>query len=95
MLHCLCLILGLPGDKIPTDVFNNVALDEWSHRNGNIPPGRMWVEGDNDWVPEKFKDSRTYGPVPIGLLEGIVFCRLWPNFTTKRTWINDLNPSDG
>jgi inner membrane protease subunit 1 len=40
-----------------------------------VPPGHVWLEGDN---PENSHDSRHYGPVPIGLLEGTVFVRIWP-----------------
>jgi len=40
----------------------------------------MWLEGDNK---KASFDSRNFGPVAIGLVEGIVFCRIWP-FTTYR-----------
>ena len=43
-----------------------------------IPQGHMWLEGDNKPMS---LDSRTFGPVAIGLFEGLVFCRIWP-FTT-------------
>ncbi len=40
-----------------------------------IPPGHMWIEGDNADVSV---DSRGYGPVPVGLLRGKVIMRLVP-----------------
>jgi hypothetical protein len=43
-----------------------------------IPKGQMWLEGDNK---SKSLDSRVFGPVSIGLFEGLVFCRITP-FTT-------------
>jgi len=56
--------LGLPGQIV--------------HHNGlehTIPSGKMWLEGDNKGAS---LDSRSFGPVPIGLMEGIIFCRLKP-----------------
>jgi signal peptidase I len=40
-----------------------------------IPPGHVWVEGDN---PIFSIDSRHYGPVPISNINGRVVCRIWP-----------------
>lgn len=34
-----------------------------------IPPGHIWIEGDN---LSKSRDSREFGPVPIGLIQGKV-----------------------
>lgn len=34
-----------------------------------IPPGHVWLEGDN---PENSKDSRHYGPVPLAAIQGRV-----------------------
>lgn len=34
-----------------------------------VPPGHYWLHGDN--LPES-RDSRDYGPVPAGLITGIV-----------------------
>ena len=58
---------GLPG--------NTINLNGYDYE---IPKGQMWLEGDNK---SKSLDSRVFGPVAIGLLEGLVFCRLSP-FTT-------------
>lgn len=40
-----------------------------------IPPGHCWVEGDSHFHS---KDSNTYGPVPLGLINGKVAHILWP-----------------
>lgn len=41
----------------------------------HVPKGHVWLEGDNF---ENSSDSRTYGPVPIGMIQSRIFCRLWP-----------------
>mmetsp|Transcript_6011 Transcript_6011/g.14606 ORF Transcript_6011/g.14606 Transcript_6011/m.14606 type:complete len:154 (+) Transcript_6011:111-572(+) len=40
-----------------------------------VPMGKVWVEGDNR---ASSRDSRQYGPVPIGLVEGRVILRIFP-----------------
>ncbi|KAM5587727.1 mitochondrial ATP-independent inner membrane protease subunit 1a-like [Rosa sericea] len=40
-----------------------------------VPKGHVWVEGDNIY---ESNDSRKFGPVPYGLLQGRVFWRIWP-----------------
>ena len=40
-----------------------------------VPRGHVWLEGDNS---ENSLDSRTYGPVPMGLIRSRILCRLWP-----------------
>lgn len=61
-------IIGMPGDLI-------VRLDGGSTDTNPVPPGHIWVEGDN---PNNSKDSRAYGAVPASLTVGKVICRLWP-----------------
>lgn len=55
-------ILGLPGDTVCVDPR---GLDPSSHVV--VPAGHVWVQGDNSPYST---DSRTYGPVPIGLVKG-------------------------
>ncbi|KAM1347270.1 uncharacterized protein LOC126623888 isoform X1 [Malus sylvestris] len=40
-----------------------------------VPKGHVWVEGDNIYAS---RDSRNFGPVPYGLVEGRIFWRIWP-----------------
>lgn len=40
-----------------------------------VPEGHIWIEGDNK--SQSF-DSRNFGPVSIGLVEGRVVAHLWP-----------------
>ncbi|GAA0149682.1 protease [Lithospermum erythrorhizon] len=40
-----------------------------------VPKGHIWIEGDNKY---NTSDSRNFGPVPYGLLEGRLFWKVWP-----------------
>ena len=40
-----------------------------------VPRGQVWLQGDNS---ADSCDSRYYGPVPMALVRGIVFVKLWP-----------------
>ncbi|XP_071041884.1 mitochondrial inner membrane protease subunit 1 [Parasteatoda tepidariorum] len=57
-------IKGIPGDKIKKNLTTHV-----------VPLGHVWLEGDNH---SNSTDSRTYGPVPIGLLRSRALCRIFP-----------------
>jgi len=59
-------VTGVEGDRIPLEY-------RQSHRF--VPEGQVWVEGDNSTGS---KDSRHYGPIPLGLLRGKVVGRMWP-----------------
>jgi hypothetical protein len=41
----------------------------------SIPPNHVWIEGDNK---ENSRDSRDFGPLSLGLIEGVVRYRIWP-----------------
>lgn len=45
------------------------------HEHMIIPKGHVWLLGDN---PEESIDSRHYGPVPIGLIQGKAICKILP-----------------
>ncbi|RAL39842.1 hypothetical protein DM860_013043 [Cuscuta australis] len=60
-------IIGLPGDLISTQ--------EDSYDAVIVPEGHCWVEGDN--APHSL-DSRSHGPVPLGLICGRVTHIVWP-----------------
>uniref|UniRef100_A0A453LBJ5 Mitochondrial inner membrane protease subunit 2 n=2 Tax=Triticinae TaxID=1648030 RepID=A0A453LBJ5_AEGTS len=59
-------VIGLPGDWISVPETKEIR---------KIPEGHCWVEGDNGSVS---RDSRTYGPVPLGLVQGRVTHVVWP-----------------
>lgn len=40
-----------------------------------VPPGQVWVEGDNS---SNSGDSRYYGTIPQGLITSRVIARIWP-----------------
>jgi hypothetical protein len=48
-----------------------------------IPDGHVWLEGDN---PFNSSDSRSYGPLPVAMVHGRVFARIWP--LSEARWIN-------
>ncbi|CAG9762762.1 unnamed protein product [Ceutorhynchus assimilis] len=58
-------IAALPGEKIKT----GFASYEF------VPLGHVWLEGDNS---SNSTDSRSYGPVPIGLIRSKAVCKIWP-----------------
>lgn len=65
-------LLGLPGDVIcvdPTGVFAP------STEHVVIPKGHVWFIGDN---AEMSRDSRQYGPVPMGLIRGKLIAKILP-----------------
>lgn len=41
-----------------------------------VPKGHLWLEGDNS---ENSIDSRTYGPVPMGLVQSRAAFRVYPD----------------
>jgi len=72
-------ILGLPGDVITVDP---TAEDEARRKEHVfVPEGHVWLVGDNAAMS---RDSRVYGPVPVGLVRGKVRATLYPNFTWFR-----------
>jgi inner membrane protease subunit 2 len=57
-------IVGMPGEWISSsrDVIR-------------VPEGHCWVEGDNK---TSSLDSRSFGPIPLGLIQGRVTRVMWP-----------------
>lgn len=58
-------VVGLPGDVVLRPRKGLLV----------IPDGHMWIEGDN---PANSSDSRTYGAIPMALIQGRVLFRVWP-----------------
>lgn len=65
-------VLGVAGDTIPLRPGGIGHCDRYAIV---VPAGHVWLQGDN--VLDS-TDSRVYGPVPLALLQGIVYAKLWP-----------------
>ncbi|KAM3278457.1 hypothetical protein ACQJBY_045992 [Aegilops geniculata] len=74
-------LIGLPGDWVSLPEKEEVR---------KIPEGHCWVEGDNGGVS---RDSRAYGPVPLGLVQGRVTHVVWP--PSKMGRVDKRVPSEG
>ncbi|GMN64500.1 hypothetical protein TIFTF001_033570 [Ficus carica] len=64
-------IVGMEGDRV------SFFLDSHGdrYRTAVVPKGHVWIQGDNVYASN---DSRHFGPVPYGLIQGKVFFRVWP-----------------
>lgn len=63
-------ITGMPGDIVCADPTGTYAP---STEHVVVPKNHIWVTGDNlAWS----RDSRTYGPIPLGLVKGRVYARV-------------------
>ncbi|KAI3944120.1 hypothetical protein MKW92_037322 [Papaver armeniacum] len=65
-------ILGMEGDNV-TYLVDPLNSEEC--RTITVPKGHIWIQGDNIYNSQ---DSREFGPVPYGLIQSKVFCRIWP-----------------
>ncbi|CDO76629.1 hypothetical protein BN946_scf184868.g43 [Trametes cinnabarina] len=65
-------ITGLPGDIVCVDPTGQYAP---STEHVVVPKNHIWVTGDN--FPYS-RDSRIYGPVPLGLVKGKLYARVLP-----------------
>lgn len=63
-------LIGLPGDVICVDPTGQYCP---SDQHVVVPKGHVWVIGDNAAYS---RDSRTYGPVPMGLIRGRIVARV-------------------
>jgi len=75
-------VAGLPGDTLVTALTDlaeihrsdvQQAHDSSGHRTWHIPPGHLFVRGDN---PVGGNDSLTWGPIPFRSVVGVVLMRL-------------------
>ncbi|KAI4323108.1 hypothetical protein L6164_022740 [Bauhinia variegata] len=64
-------ILGMGGNTV---TYTDPARGDATH-TAVVPKGHVWIQGDNIYGST---DSRQFGPLPYGLLQGKVLCRAWP-----------------
>jgi signal peptidase I len=82
-------LMGMPGDvlvvrdgrlfvnsrPVEEPYVDREAVDGYYSRTYRVPPDTVFLLGDNRG---NSIDSRDYGPVPMGALEGRVLARVWP-----------------
>ncbi|KAI9928180.1 IMP1 inner mitochondrial membrane peptidase-like [Aspergillus wentii] len=81
-------VLGMPGDFVCRDkAFSTDAGAE--QEMIQVPEGHVYLAGDNlPWS----RDSRNFGPVPMGLINGKIIARVWP--LSKMEWVqNTMQPA--
>lgn len=66
-------VLATEGEKV--EVKRVPGLPRTLPRELVVPEGTCWLQGDNIYDST---DSRYYGPVPLALLQSVVFFRVWP-----------------
>uniref|UniRef100_A0A7S2XZ43 Peptidase S26 domain-containing protein n=1 Tax=Fibrocapsa japonica TaxID=94617 RepID=A0A7S2XZ43_9STRA len=64
-------IRAMPGDLVMPVKRGGRHFSRWQQ----VPEGHVWLQGDN---PQNSTDSRDYGPVPLGLIKGRVFAKVYP-----------------
>ncbi|CAL5406018.1 unnamed protein product [Camellia sinensis] len=86
-------IVGMEGDTVTflVDPMNSdrshiLVLEQGFDK---VPKGHVWIQGDNIYAS---KDSRHFGPVPYGLIQGKVCCRLrYGPLMASGCWHNKCN----
>nr|CAB3497074.1 unnamed protein product [Digitaria exilis] len=79
--HGDVILFKCPSNHKELFVKRLIALPgEWVQLPGSpkvtkIPEGHCWVEGDN---AARSLDSRSFGPIPLGLVQGRVTHIIWP-----------------
>jgi len=81
-------VVGMPGDFVCKDPPFSTEIGE-EQEMIQVPEGHVYLVGDNlPWS----RDSRNYGPVPLGLINGKIVARVWP--PSKIQWVtNTLQPA--
>ncbi|XP_068635419.1 mitochondrial ATP-independent inner membrane protease subunit 1a-like [Aristolochia californica] len=65
-------ITAMEGDIV---TFATDPMKNGGCRTVVVPKGHVWIQGDNAL---QSNDSRHFGAIPYGLLQGKVVCRVWP-----------------
>ncbi|KAG9439697.1 hypothetical protein H6P81_019862 [Aristolochia fimbriata] len=65
-------ITAMEGDTVS---FSTDPMKDGVSRTVVVPKGHVWIQGDNVL---QSNDSRHFGAIPYGLLQGKVVCRIWP-----------------
>ncbi|KAL4802107.1 peptidase S24/S26A/S26B/S26C [Aspergillus unguis] len=86
-VHGAKRVLGMPGDFVVRDQALSMDVGGTGEVM-RVPEGHVYLGGDNlPWS----RDSRNYGPLPMGLINGKVIARIWP--LSKMKWVeNTLKP---
>ncbi|KAB8234593.1 IMP1 inner mitochondrial membrane peptidase-like [Aspergillus alliaceus] len=81
-------VVGMPGDFVCRDLPFSTEVGK-SQEMIQVPEGHVYVAGDNlPWS----RDSRNYGPIPMGLINGKIVARVWP--PSKMQWVrNTMQPA--
>ncbi|PGH05157.1 hypothetical protein AJ80_08393 [Polytolypa hystricis UAMH7299] len=82
-------VVGMPGDFVLKNAPFKDGVGKGEDLMIQVPEGHVWLTGDNlPWS----RDSREYGPVPLGLVIGKVVARAWP--LSKIGWfLNTMEPA--
>jgi inner membrane protease subunit 1 len=79
-------VIGMPGDFVSVvtpgrrddDMGKDDVHGEWAtvtEKIIQVPEGHCWVAGDNlEWS----RDSRLFGPLPLGLVKAKTLAVIWP-----------------
>jgi signal peptidase I len=68
-------LLIVNGRTVAENYVDNHDMDGFYFGPDTVPPGQVFLLGDNR---AESVDSRAFGPVAVGSIEGRVLMRIWP-----------------
>ncbi|KAF8510198.1 peptidase S24/S26A/S26B/S26C, partial [Hysterangium stoloniferum] len=80
--HVCKRVIGLAGDVICVHPERSISV-----QHVVVPKGHIWVTGDN---MSNSRDSREFGPIPLGMVRGKVLAKVWDGFFRVFIDINNL-----